>query len=82
MPGWVTVTSLITAECWDTTYFTMLTGVTPTAAEAWRDYLMLSANGYKRLSDWRQSPTVTDYDERLADSWDIRAEGCLAAVGP
>lgn len=35
--------------------------------EAWRDYLKLSANGYKRLSDWRQSPTVTDYDERPAD---------------
>lgn len=47
--------------------------------EAWRDYLKLSANGYKRLSDWRQSPTVTDYDERPADGWDIRAEGWLPA---
>ncbi|EJN3598263.1 inverse autotransporter beta domain-containing protein [Escherichia coli] len=47
--------------------------------EAWHDYLKLSANGYKRLSDWRQSPTVTDYDERPADGWDIRAEGWLPA---
>lgn len=47
--------------------------------EAWRDDLKLSANGYKRLSDWRQSPTVTDYDERPADGWDIRAEGWLPA---
>ncbi|HAI5420675.1 TPA: inverse autotransporter beta domain-containing protein [Escherichia coli] len=47
--------------------------------EAWRDYLKVSANGYKRLSDWRQSPTVTDYDERPADGWDIRAEGWLPA---
>ncbi|HFF9411218.1 TPA: inverse autotransporter beta domain-containing protein [Escherichia coli] len=47
--------------------------------EAWRDYLKLSANGYKRLSGWRQSPTVTDYDERPADGWDIRAEGWLPA---
>ncbi|MFL4182907.1 inverse autotransporter beta domain-containing protein, partial [Escherichia coli] len=47
--------------------------------EAWRDYLKLSANGYKRLSDWRQSPTVTDYDERPADGWDIRTEGWLPA---
>ena len=43
--------------------------------EAWRDYLKLSANGYKRLSDWRQSPTVTDYDERPADGWDTDADG-------
>ncbi|MBB9579880.1 inverse autotransporter beta-barrel domain-containing protein [Escherichia coli] len=50
-----------------------------TGVEAWRDYLKLSANGYKRLSDWRQSPTVTDYDERPADGWDIRAEGWLPA---
>ena len=47
--------------------------------EAWRDYLKLSANGYKRLSDWRQSPSVTDYGERPADGWDIRAEGWLPA---
>nr|WP_229997458.1 inverse autotransporter beta domain-containing protein [Escherichia coli] len=45
--------------------------------EAWRDYLKLSANGYKRLSNWRQSPTVADYDERPADGWNIRAEGWL-----
>ncbi len=50
-----------------------------TGVEAWRDYLKLSANGYKRLSDWRQSPTVTDYDERPAAGWDIRAEGWLPA---
>ena len=49
--------------------------------EAWRDYLKLSANGYFRLSDWRQSPlaVMQDYNERPANGWDVRAEAWLPA---
>ena len=39
-------------------------------AEAWRDYLKLSANGYFRLSDWHQSRDFADYDERPANGYD------------
>lgn len=46
-------------------------------AEAWTDYLKLSANGYLRSSDWKDSPDVRDYMERPADGWDIRAQGYL-----
>lgn len=45
--------------------------------EAWRDYLKLSANGYRGISGWHQSRQHGDYDERPADGWDIRAEGWL-----
>lgn len=47
--------------------------------EWWRDNLKLAANGYLRLSDWVQSSTWADYDERPADGWDIRAHGWLPA---
>lgn len=47
--------------------------------EYWRDYLKLSANSYLRLSDWRDSPDVTDYEARPANGWDIRTEGYLPA---
>lgn len=42
--------------------------------EYWRDFLKLSANGYLRLSDWRDSPNLTDYQERPANGWDVRAQ--------
>lgn len=45
--------------------------------EWWRDNLKLSANGYFRLSDWQESPTLTDYDERPANGWDVNIEGWL-----
>lgn len=48
-------------------------------AEAWRDFLKLSANGYFRLSDWHQSRDFADYDERPANGYDLRAEGWLPA---
>lgn len=47
--------------------------------EAWRDYLKLSANSYIRLSDWHQSRDFTDYDERPANGYDVRAQGWLPA---
>ncbi|HGY3717810.1 TPA: inverse autotransporter beta domain-containing protein [Citrobacter gillenii] len=45
--------------------------------EYWRDYLKLGANGYIRLSGWKESKTVEDYDERAANGWDVRAEAWL-----
>ncbi|WP_337157381.1 inverse autotransporter beta domain-containing protein [Pseudomonas putida] len=48
--------------------------------EYWRDYLKLSANSYHRLSNWRTSPDVVDYEERPANGWDVRAEGWLPSM--
>ncbi len=48
-------------------------------AEAWRDYLKLSGNGYYRLSNWRNSVDVEDYDARPANGFDVRAEAWLPA---
>lgn len=45
--------------------------------EYWRDYLKLGANGYIRLSGWKESKNVEDYDERAANGWDVRAEAWL-----
>ncbi|MCS3490670.1 Ig-like domain-containing protein [Enterobacter sp. SLBN-59] len=48
-------------------------------AEAWTDYLRLSANGYRGLTGWHQSRDLADYDERPADGFDMRMEGWLPA---
>ncbi|MBD2799924.1 inverse autotransporter beta domain-containing protein [Xenorhabdus sp. M] len=48
--------------------------------EAWHDNLKLSANLYQRLSGWKASRKVTDYDARPANGWDIRAEGGLPVL--
>ncbi|MBI6527788.1 inverse autotransporter beta domain-containing protein [Proteus vulgaris] len=48
-------------------------------AELWRDYLKFSANHYYRLSNWRTSKSIGNYDERPANGWDLRAEGYLPA---
>lgn len=48
-------------------------------AELGWDYLKLSANGYLRLSDWMSSSAYEDYDERVANGFDIRATGYLPA---
>lgn len=42
-----------------------------------QDFLKLSANSYKRLTDWKQSPYQNDYLERPANGWDIRAQTWL-----
>ncbi|MDN8559327.1 inverse autotransporter beta domain-containing protein, partial [Citrobacter werkmanii] len=47
--------------------------------EYWRDYLKLSTNGYLRLTSWKDSPDIEDYEERPANGWDVRAEGYLPA---
>ena len=46
-------------------------------AEAWRDYLKLAANGYMRLSGWKDSRLLAGFDERPANGFDVRAEGYL-----
>ncbi|EJI0902276.1 inverse autotransporter beta domain-containing protein [Salmonella enterica] len=46
-------------------------------AEFWRDYLKLGANAYHRLTSWKNSPDLDDYEERPANGWDLRMEGWL-----
>ncbi|WP_370555725.1 inverse autotransporter beta domain-containing protein [Edwardsiella tarda] len=48
--------------------------------EAWTDYWRLSGNQYLRLSDWRASRDITDYDERPANGFDIRIKGWLPTL--
>lgn len=47
--------------------------------EYWSNFLKISANGYLRLSNWKDSKKVEDYEERAANGWDIRTEGYLPA---
>ncbi|MDV5227700.1 Ig-like domain-containing protein [Providencia rettgeri] len=42
-----------------------------------RDYLKLAANSYHRLSGWKDSKDLDDYQERAANGWDIRSEAWL-----
>lgn len=46
-------------------------------AEFWRDYLKMDANLYHRLTNWKNSPDLEDYEERPADGWDLRMQGWL-----
>ncbi|CNI62025.1 invasin [Yersinia pseudotuberculosis] len=46
-------------------------------AEAWTDYLKLSANNYFGITDWHQSRDFIDYNERPANGYDLRAEAYL-----
>ncbi len=45
-----------------------------------RDYFKLAANGYFRLSDWRDSPDLEDYRERPANGFDLRSEAYLPSL--
>ncbi|WP_050313021.1 inverse autotransporter beta domain-containing protein [Yersinia intermedia] len=45
-----------------------------------RDYLKLGANSYFRTSNWKNSPDVTDYDERPANGFDLRTEAYIPAA--
>ena len=45
--------------------------------EYWRDFIKLGANSYFRLSNWRNSPDVSNYEERPANGWDLRAQAWL-----
>lgn len=44
-----------------------------------RDFLKVGTNGYFRLSNWKNSPDLRDYDERPANGFDIRSEAWLPA---
>lgn len=48
--------------------------------EYWRDFLKLGANSYLRISDWKDSQDVTDYEARPANGWDVRAQAWLPAL--
>ncbi|MBL0667044.1 inverse autotransporter beta domain-containing protein [Aeromonas jandaei] len=45
-----------------------------TGIELWTDNFKLSGNLYHGLTDWHQSNEISDYDERPADGFDIRAQ--------
>lgn len=47
--------------------------------EAWTDYLKLSANSYFGITNWHQSRDFTDYNERPANGFDVRADAYLPA---
>lgn len=47
--------------------------------EYWRDFVKVSANGYIRLTSWKDSKDFADYQERPAHGWDIRTEAYLPA---
>ncbi|WP_252120359.1 inverse autotransporter beta domain-containing protein [Symbiopectobacterium purcellii] len=48
--------------------------------EYWRNFLKLSANGYMRLTGWKDSPDLVDYQERPANGWDVRAQGWMPSL--
>ncbi|ECF6040841.1 invasin, partial [Salmonella enterica subsp. salamae] len=48
--------------------------------EYWRDFLKLGANGYMRLTGWKDSPDLADYQERPANGWDIRAQAWVPSL--
>lgn len=45
--------------------------------EYWRDFLKFGFNSYLRMSGWKPSPDIVDYQARPAHGWDIRTEGYL-----
>ncbi|MDK9605328.1 Ig-like domain-containing protein [Lelliottia wanjuensis] len=49
-------------------------------AEAWTNFLKLSANGYLGTTQWHSSRDFDDYNEKPADGFDIRAEAYLPAL--
>ncbi|EBR1860519.1 invasin [Salmonella enterica] len=48
--------------------------------EYWRDFLKLGVNGYMRLTSWKDSPDLADYQERPANGWDIRAQAWVPSL--
>jgi len=49
-------------------------------AEAWTNYLKLSANTYFAISNWHNSRDFDDYYEKPANGFDVRAEGYLPSL--
>lgn len=48
--------------------------------EYWRDFLKLGVNGYMRLTGWKDSPDLENYQERPANGWDIRAQAWVPSL--
>ncbi|EHW5313777.1 inverse autotransporter beta domain-containing protein [Escherichia albertii] len=48
--------------------------------EYWRDFLKLGVNGYFRITNWKNSPDMIDYEERPANGWDIHAQTWIPAL--
>lgn len=48
--------------------------------EYWRDFLKLGVNGYYRLTDWKDSPDLADYEARPANGWDVRAQAWVPSL--
>lgn len=48
--------------------------------EYWRDFLKVGANGYFRLTNWKESPDIGDYEERPANGWDVRAQAWVPVL--
>lgn len=48
--------------------------------EYWRNFLKLGINSYLRLTGWKNSPDLTDYEERPANGWDVRAQAWLPSL--
>ncbi|MBL5950324.1 inverse autotransporter beta domain-containing protein [Enterobacter asburiae] len=48
--------------------------------EYWRDFLKLGVNGYWRLTGWKDSPQLADYQERPANGWDLRAQAWVPSL--
>ncbi|WP_392566204.1 inverse autotransporter beta domain-containing protein [Utexia brackfieldae] len=45
--------------------------------EYWQDYLKLDMNTYLPIADWQDSVALTQYQEKPAYGWDMRAQGYL-----
>ncbi|WP_171841034.1 inverse autotransporter beta domain-containing protein, partial [Escherichia coli] len=48
--------------------------------EYWRNFLKLGVNGYMRLTDWKDSSDLANYQERPANGWDIRAQAWVPSL--
>ncbi|HAU3143036.1 TPA: invasin [Salmonella enterica] len=48
--------------------------------EYWRNFLKLGVNSYLRLSEWKDSPDLADYQERPANGWDVRVQAWIPSL--
>ncbi|MBJ4792044.1 inverse autotransporter beta domain-containing protein, partial [Salmonella enterica subsp. enterica serovar Goldcoast] len=48
--------------------------------EYWRNFLKLGVNSYLRLSGWKDSPDLEDYQERPANGWDVRGQAWVPSL--
>lgn len=48
--------------------------------EAWRNFIKFSANHYSRLSGWKSSPDLLNYEERPANGFDLQLQAWLPAL--